>query len=1114
MSTSPSRSLPRRLLVLLVLCAAFVLSISVNDTIGTVMAADGQKKQSSKADEPVKEKIHVDKWLTLGPLPSPLPAYDVDDDSKKGAGDLLSYEHISMKNITPVEGDKISVLGGDYAAWRLTPADTGGAIIPADTTMPWIAYLATYIEVSRWMKVDLEARGTRPFELAIDGSSVLTQKASAKMDGDPKKGDAKLEKGKHLILVKTVFMSPEPKDEKDSEKAKGADGSGEDAEDDSAEDALDWRFDLKVSGAKDSDVEPLITTDPSRSMNMGDVLDAAMVSRVDLSPDGSHYAVWISERTPPEGDSEGRLEIRRFGDWKLVKTFKDMSRTRQWQWAPTGNRLSYVASDDDGGTLRLIDLDTEEIETVLDDVEDLGGYRWSPNGSYIAYSVDKKYEADDSGVKRLRGPYDRRHYERDKSFLYLSSVPGGMTREMTAGEHSTLIYDIHPDAGEMLIGREYEDLTVRPYTITEVSILNIEDQTSEDLLKGPWIRGARWSPRGDKILVLGGPSAFGDVGVNVPDGVIPNEYDTQAYIYDPKTKDVDPITVDFDPRIEAAYWPKPGNYIYFAVEETEYRDLYKYNVRRKTYTKIDLPCDVIHSADVAREKSVALCRGSSANEPMRLYAVDLVSGRVRTVLDPSEERFQYVRIGKVEDWNFTASNGKEIVGRVHYPPDFDAEKTYPCIVYYYGGTSPVLRSFGGRYPKNLWASLGYVAYVLQPSGATGFGQEFSAAHVNDWGKTTTTEIIEGVGKFLKAHPFVDPDRVGCIGASYGGFMTQLLVTKTDIFAAAVSHAGISALTSYWGEGYWGYLYSAAATANSFPWNRPDIYVQHSPIYSADKINTPLLLLHGASDTNVPPGESEQMYTALKLLGKEVEYIRVLGENHWIIDYKKRIAWSNAIVSWFDKWLKGEPEWWNDMYPPLDEDKSKDEEKATKAMKGNKEKMGGAVKAGSEELKIKLPFDMPVCRVELEKYGTVLLGEITREDIAKHLPDWNAEYFDYEPDPRLKADLAKHLKDVEIISVIGTWCPDCRREIPRMWRILEEVGYPVSKMKMYAVGSSRFTNDMPIPKDALNWSGITRKFYGAEAVATIIFKRGGEELGRIVEAPDITLEEDILRIVKR
>ncbi|MDD2489175.1 MAG: prolyl oligopeptidase family serine peptidase, partial [Bacteroidales bacterium] len=241
-------------------------------------------------------------------------------------------------------------------------------------------------------------------------------------------------------------------------------------------------------------------------------------------------------------------------------------------------------------------------------------------------------------------------------------------------------------------------------------------------------------------------------------------------------------------------------------------------------------------------------------------------------------------------------------------------KKYPMIVYYYGGTSPTDRSFEMRYSAYLYTAQGYIFYVLNPSGTTGWGQEFAARHVNAWGEKTADEIIFGVKKLCEENSFIDATKIGCMGASYGGFMTQLLQTKTDIFACAISHAGISDITSYWGEGYWGYSYSSGATAHSYPWNRRDIYVDRSPLFNANKINTPLLLLHGDSDTNVPIGESVQMYNALKILGKEVEFISVKGENHGIVDYQKRLKWNNTIYAWFAKHLKGQDSWWKALYP--------------------------------------------------------------------------------------------------------------------------------------------------------------------------------------------------------
>ena len=175
------------------------------------------------------------------------------------------------------------------------------------------------------------------------------------------------------------------------------------------------------------------------------------------------------------------------------------------------------------------------------------------------------------------------------------------------------------------------------------------------------------------------------------------------------------------------------------------------------------------------------------------------------------------------------------------------------------------------------------------------------------------DIIGATKRFVDEHQFVDSKKIGCIGASYGGFMTQYLQTKTDLFAAAISHAGISDHTSYWGEGYWGYSYSEVSMANSYPWSDRRLYVDQSPLFNADKVNTPILFLHGTDDHNVPVGESIQMFTALKLLGKPTAMVLVDGQDHHILDYQKRMKWQNTIFAWFAKYLKGDSKWWEAIY---------------------------------------------------------------------------------------------------------------------------------------------------------------------------------------------------------
>jgi dipeptidyl aminopeptidase/acylaminoacyl peptidase len=501
---------------------------------------------------------------------------------------------------------------------------------------------------------------------------------------------------------------------------------------------------------------------------------------------------------------------------------------------------------------------------------------------------------------------------RHKNSWYKLSYPSGVSKQIIGNNSHTGILDISPNGQKILFFTQVYDYQSRPFSKLTMHLLDLESLQADSVWAGRWLNSAKFSPDGEKLLCLGGPSLFGGIGVNLPEDMIPNENDVQAYIFDITTGKTKAISREFKPKIEGSFWHREG--IFVIGEDKDYQHLYHFDIGSEKYLKISSGIDVVSRMSFADNASVALLSGTSTSNPARISVVDLKKMSAKIEFDPAKDFFKNTILGKTKKWTFDSKFGFTVDGRVYYPPDFDPEKKYPCIIYYYGGTSPVSRAFGGRYPFNYYAANGYLVYVINPAGATGYGQKHSALHVNDWGKITGEQIIEGTSEFLKAHPFVDADRIGCIGASYGGFMTMYLVSQTNIFSAAISHAGISSLSSYWGEGYWGYLYSSTATAGSYPWNRKDIYVDRSPLFLADSINTPLLLLHGADDTNVPPGESRQLYTALKLLNKPVELLEISGQNHWIMQYDKRKRWTKTIIAWFDYWLKSEPEWWDHLYP--------------------------------------------------------------------------------------------------------------------------------------------------------------------------------------------------------
>ena len=848
-------------------------------------------------------KLVIDEWLQLGPVGYHHPVYyDIAgiDGTPWSVEELLLDNKAEYGDWMPEEGKSMNWSAGSVNEWHRAMADQGELTLPVSADdLHQTGWVAAYVTTDRWLSATFEMESPWLLRVFLNGEELVT-KTSTEPGAGSKPGSVEqavsLQQGTHLLLVKMVRPSPV------------------DIENENGETPADWTLKASLDTGEHT-ASATTGLEPERKLKQRDLSHAPRPSGVSLSPDGELAAVHVRRDLPPDGTPETRIDIRSIADGELFRSYAGGMTITGMQWVPEGRRFSYTVNNGNGTDLWLVDLDTGEQSRLLKKVEDFAGYLWSPNGRFVIYSVSESHEPGEDGVMRYHGLQDRRPGYHTRSFLYQLNVPEGTTRRLTAGLLSTALGSIHPDGSEILFLRSHEVYDERPYGKTEYVTLDLNTMDTDSLFTVPFGGAAHYSPSGDRILITGGPNTFGDIGVNIPDTLTANDYDTQAYIFHRENREIEPVTRDFDPAISAARWDNTGRYIYFTVTEKAFQKLYRYDTRRKEFRKYETAPDVAGVLELAQDTPVGVFTGSGASDPPKVWTIDFNrdNPEARVLYDPGADFYRTVRFGDIKPWAFTNTFGEEIDGHVYYPPDFDEDQEYPVIVYYYGGTVPTSRAFGGRYPKELYAAKGYLVYVLQPSGATGFGQEFSARHVNDWGEIAGNEIITGTEAFLENHPYANREKVGAIGASYGGFMTMYLLTRTDLFATAVSHAGISNLTSYWGEGFWGYQYSGVATAHSFPWNRRDIYVDQSPIFNAEDIHTPLLLITGMQDTNVPPGESLQMFTALKLLGRDVAFVAVEEQDHHILDYKKNIHWKEAILSWFDKWLKEEPEWWQQTH---------------------------------------------------------------------------------------------------------------------------------------------------------------------------------------------------------
>ena len=280
-----------------------------------------------------------------------------------------------------------------------------------------------------------------------------------------------------------------------------------------------------------------------------------------------------------------------------------------------------------------------------------------------------------------------------------------------------------------------------------------------------------------------------DIGLNLKSEQISNTDDGQLFIYDPQTRKAVAVTKNFDPNVMRAEWSKLDGQIYMLTEDQDYQRVYSYNPANEQIRQLPLAEDVISTYSLAQTAPVMYYYGQSVSNANRLYSYNLKSGKNQLVYDLSAQRLKDVEFGKVEDWNFTSNDGTTIQGRYYLPPNFDPSKKYPLIVYYYGGTAPTNRSLEFSYSMHMYASKGYVVYTLNPSGTTGFGQEFAARHVNAWGDRTADEIIQGTALLCKTHDVVDSKRIGCAGARACCFRMHCPRTKcTQRTPASCPHA--------------------------------------------------------------------------------------------------------------------------------------------------------------------------------------------------------------------------------------------------------------------------------------------------------------------------------------
>jgi dipeptidyl aminopeptidase/acylaminoacyl peptidase len=293
---------------------------------------------------------------------------------------------------------------------------------------------------------------------------------------------------------------------------------------------------------------------------------------------------------------------------------------------------------------------------------------------------------------------------------------------------------------------------------------------------------------------------------------------------------------------------------------------------------------------------------NSLHGPTELYTTARAGGDVKRVTHLNDAALAAARLGRPEQFSFVGANNDTVYGYIVYPVDFDAAKKYPVAFLIHGGPQGMFgNDFHYRWNPQAYAGAGYAAVMVDFHGSTGYGQAFTDAINGDWGGAPYEDLMKGLDFALAKYLFLDRDRMGALGASFGGYMINWIAGHTDRFKALVCHDGnLDERAAYFStEELWFPEWEHGGT----PWSNPEGYARHNPVDDVDNFKTPMLVIHGVKDFRVVYTEGLSTFTALQRRGIPSKLLVFPDENHWVLKPANSLLWHETVLAWLAQWLK-------------------------------------------------------------------------------------------------------------------------------------------------------------------------------------------------------------------
>lgn len=596
------------------------------------------------------------------------------------------------------------------------------------------------------------------------------------------------------------------------------------------------------------------------------------------------------------------------------------------RWSPDGKTLAFISKRDTGygqahsDQIWMLPMAGGEAYPLTKLKRgSIASLEWSPDGKTLAFlfhplgkeiKIDQKGKAETPVYRQIKDIWFRLDgegfFDSEFTHLWVANAKTGQAKQLVEGAYHDQSIAWSPDSSELaFISFRQPDWQLR-LEEQKIYVVPVNGGEIDEIPtpKGPK-DGLSFSPAGKALAYFGHERPYQGWGVvNYVLNTIKRNGEGHSSFGSELDRTAYPITLgDLTPAfiLDPPIWTADGNSIYYRITKNGGQPLVVTDLTTGKTDFVTQPETVTITGSLDALNNRYIFHGASLNTPDELYSLDLSTAKTRqlTKLNQAYCRSRDFMVAEEIEFN---SGEQKLQGWLIKPPDFDEQKKYPLILNIHGGPRC---QYGRTFFHEMYvlAAAGYVVVYTNPRGSQGYGEEFAGTIAARWGEPAMADLMAAID-YVIALEFVDENRLGVTGGSYGGYMTNWIVTHTDRFKAAATQRCVSDLASMFGNSDIGY--DMAYEFGGAPWENRAVYREWSPITHIENCHTPLLIIHSENDLRCNIEQGDQMFTALKYLQREVEYVRFPEEPHGLSRQgrpdrrEKRLRF---LIEWFDRYLK-------------------------------------------------------------------------------------------------------------------------------------------------------------------------------------------------------------------